>query len=324
MKKILFPFLTLCLLAFSLCACVEEYPEPLFVPEDISSEERVAIRTETHADIVYQLYNDRTCVLLGPESNKNLSSTALVLPASLSGGYRLIEIADGAFANTAYVSVTIPDTVTKIGARVFQKSAITEIILPDSVKEIGEECFDNCLNLENAVLSKSIKKLPYAAFFSCSSLEELTVPEGVVEIEEEALANLTSLKAITLPDSLKSIGNYAFWNSGTEELTFSLPKGLEEVGADAFWETPWLKTQTEEFVVVGQGVLLLYNGTETNVTLPKSVRYLSSAFARNCPDTLTLPPTLEGICENPFGDSTPPSITYTGDNEAIQEFLHSL
>ena len=324
MKKILFPLFALCLLAFSLLSCVEESPEPLFVPEDIPSEERVATGTETYADIVYQLYNDKTCVLLGPESNQNLSSSALVLPTSLSGRYRLVEIADGAFADTAYVSVTIPDSVTKIGARAFQKSAITEIVLPDSVKEIGEECFDNCLNLKRVVLSKSIQKIPYAAFFSCSSLEELTVPEGVAEIEEEALANLTGLKTITLPNTLKSIGSYAFWNSGTEGLTFSLPKGLEEVGADAFWETAWLKAQTEEFVIVGQGVLLLYNGTEPNVTLPESVRYLSSAFARNCPENLTLPSTLEGICENPFGDSAHPSIIYTGENKELQAFLQSL
>ena len=42
-----------------------------------------------------------------------------------------------------------------------------------------------------------------------------------------------------------------------------------------------MTAQTDEFVIVGNGVLLRYNGTSTDVSIPSGVRIIADAFCDN-------------------------------------------
>ena len=51
---------------------------------------------------------------------------------------------------------------------------------------------------------------------------------------------------------------------------------------DAFTDTPWLASKAkDEFVIVGDSVLLKYNGTDSTVVIPNTVKHLSAAFIGN-------------------------------------------
>ena len=112
----------------------------------------------------------------------------------------------------------------------------------------------------------------------------VTVPESieggkVVALGNEVFADNTTLQSVKMT-SVEVIGHYAFYNCpALSEVTLS--KKLWSVGVSAFETTPWLATQTDEFVVVGDGVLLKYQGSDLYVVLPENVKHLSNAFEVN-------------------------------------------
>ena len=83
-------------------------------------------------------------------------------------------------------SVTIPTSVTEIGARAFQNSSITSISIPGSVEVIPEDLCYNCSKLANLELHEGTKTIAAEAFMS------------------------TAIRELTLVDSLTSIGNNSF------------------------------------------------------------------------------------------------------------------
>ncbi len=96
------------------------------------------------------------------------------------------------------------------------------------------------------------------AFLDCKTLETIDLG-NVISIGTVAFSGCTSLSRVTASDSL--IG----------------------IGVNAFMNTPFLDSlSSEEFPVIGGGVLLAYNGSSASVTLPSNVRHVGSgAFAMN-------------------------------------------
>lgn len=317
MKKT-FLFVLLSLLAILLFSCTKESPEPIYVPETVSPENREKIGNEEANGISFDLYNDFTAVITAFDK-EGYPDTVLAVPEKYDR-YRVIAIADEAFYGADLISITLPDSIQSIGKCAFSRSSITEIRIPDSVKELGQEAFDNCLSLEKAVIGSGIREIPTGAFFSCHKLSEIVLPEGLEIIGEEAFAALPALEAITLPESLLEIGPFAFWNSGTSSLSYAIPEGVEKIGQSAFRESAWLKGQTEEFVVVGNGVLIDYNGTEKSVALPENISYLSDAFAFSEVTALTLNESLLEIDKGAFEDTKIKELSYSGENEIIKNF----
>ena len=105
----------------------------------------------------------------------------------------------------------------------------------------------------------------------------------VVAIGDGAFFENKSISSVTLPETVESIGIYAF-SDCSELRSFSATSSLWRVAPFAFDNTPWLSSQSEEFVTVGDGVLIAYNGTSRTPVLPDSVRHLGGAFAGS--DTL--------------------------------------
>lgn len=120
----------------------------------------------------------------------------------------LTEISSAAFGcsdNKNYMTelteLTIPNTITKIGARGFAGSNIHNIVIPESVTEIGEYAFStkNYLSEECTV----------------------TLPEGLKTIGKYAFRNKVIYK-IEIPESVTSIGEHAFlkeYSDGSPAIT---------------------------------------------------------------------------------------------------------
>lgn len=235
MKKTICFLLTFAALCTLLCGCVKESPEPVFTPPTIAPEDREKTDQLEYAGLIFDLYNDYTCELLGP-SETAIHDDTLAIP-EYCDDYKVVRICKNAFAGTEFTQITIPDSVKTIDEYAFQKCMVREIVLPKSLEKIGTECFDNCLELEKVTFQSAVEIIPTAAFYGCEKLKEMILPEGVKEIGEEAFASLKSLEKLVLPESLEKIGPYAFWGSGTQALQITVPKNVTSIGEDAFAST---------------------------------------------------------------------------------------
>ncbi len=193
--------------------------------------------------------------------------------------------------------------VTSIGDEAFRDhSEISEIWLPDSIKIIGEAAFSGCTSLRQIRLPFSLQRILNDAFRYCSSLESIEFPDGLISIGNNAFEECSLLPEIVLPDSVTSIAGNVFKNC--QSLSFvDIPKSVKVIGGNAFSGTPWLDAQEEEFVVVGNKVLLKYNGSKSTVGVPMSITSIVDAFAGNISlEEVILPESVTVISDYAFAD----------------------
>lgn len=86
------------------------------------------------------------------------------------------EIGDGAFSKChSLTSITLPDTVVKIGAYAFAGlSKLSAVNIPKHVSEIGDEAFSQCCSISSLVLPGTITRIGDGAFEGCEGLVSVT------------------------------------------------------------------------------------------------------------------------------------------------------
>ena len=118
----------------------------------------------------------------------------------------------------------------------YKQKSLTEFKFDDDVKTIGRLAFAE------------------------SGLKAVDIPDSVTAIEYGAFMNCNQLKDVTIPDTVTNIATRAF--SGTP------------------WLDEWLKADSEgaddDFLIVGDGILLAYRGNEQYVTIPEGVKQIGS------------------------------------------------
>lgn len=307
MKKLLLLFL---LTSLALCACVKESPEPIYQPETKTPETRTSLRTVQLEGITYELFSDLTCEIVEADPQE-YDPSSLALPDTVDQ-YKVIAIADEVFADAPFSHLTLPSFLQSIGKKCFEHTQLIDLKMPSTVTHLGDEAFANCPRLEKVSLSENLTQIPTAAFFGCN-LKEVSIPDGVTVIGEEAFGDNGALEKVTLPESLTTIGPYAFWHCAIKADGIKIPENVAQIGCNAFAQTPWFDAQTDEWVLVGKGVLIRYNGSEENVTLPKEVLYLSNAFDASASKTLTVSDSLLDIATDALAQSQIKDLKYEGD-----------
>ena len=205
------------------------------------------------------------------EFDKSISSTCII-----KEGTKII--ADSVFYNcTGLTSVTIPDSVTRIGNNAFYDcSGLTSITIPDSVTSIGsyafygctgltklsvpvnfiddteDYLFGNCVSLEDITLTSSIKqKMPDFEdldlvggprntpwYDSDSTNIKITISENITSIGRGVFHVGIGITSITIPDSVTSIGEFAF-SSCSDLESITIPDSVTSIGERAFRGTPY-------------------------------------------------------------------------------------
>ena len=92
--------------------------------------------------------------------------------------------------------------------------------------------------------------------------------------------NMEVAENVVIPDTIngypvKGIDNEVFMNM-TDIINIIIPDTVSHIGYNAFKGTKWYENLNDEFVIAGDKVLIKYNGTERNVEIPKTVKYLSA------------------------------------------------
>ena len=102
------------------------------------------------------------------------------------------KIADNCFSHNNTVTIDIPDTITEVGANVFEDCGqLLSIRMSKNVKDIKNRSFNNCKSLSSVVYpSTAVTKIGYNAFKDCWNLSSLTICSlSVPEIDDTNTSN---------------------------------------------------------------------------------------------------------------------------------------
>lgn len=168
-----------------------------------------------------------------------------------------------------------------------QSGVLTGSSTPAERLDLGREAAEGTeslnLNLnENAEKGKDFpkytiveQKIASQAYYQDDSLTEYEIGEGITEIGDFAFAR-TGLSSVAIPEGVEKIGYGAFYHCDSLESVI-IPDSVTEIAANAFAQTPWLantKTATYPFLIVGNGILIAYEGTDSVVNIPDGVKQI--------------------------------------------------
>jgi len=110
------------------------------------------------------------------------------------------------------LSITIPDSVTRIGNLAFAEfRGLTSMTIPDGVTSIGDYAFRGCAKLTSVSIPDSVTSIGVYAFSGCDRLTGVSIPDSVTSIGEGAFYHCGSLTSVTIPNSVTSIGDFPFF-----------------------------------------------------------------------------------------------------------------
>ena len=242
-------------------------------------------------------------------------------------------IGGGAFSECSNLqSVSIPDSIKKIGDAAFTYTHLTSVTIPASVTEIGLEVFRNCgyltaitvsdanpqyKSVDGVLLTKDGKRLiccPAAktgsfaipdtvteidtyAFYCCFTLTGVTIPDGVTCIGSHAFEGCHEFVSMSIPDSVTSIGEAAFM--GCNRLAdLKISNSLTKIEGATFMGCHGLTSVTIPDSVTDIGWQAFSEcGSLLGITLPDSVTCLGNSVFQDCDklQSLTLPDSVTSI-----------------------------
>lgn len=200
---------------------------------------------------------------------------SLEIPASVTS------IADHAFMDMASLSyVTLPDTLTAIGAHAFDGTGIQSIEIPAGVTEIKEYTFANTTSLKDVKVKGIVTSVGDYAFQN-SALTAIEFKDGLLSVGYYAFENARRLTTALFPDSTETLGDYIFQNCPA--LThFTVPANVKKIPDYAFYQCMALKTVTIPEGVEEIGAYAFEESGLASVTLPASMRIVNESAFGSC------------------------------------------
>ena len=132
-------------------------------------------------------------------------------------------------------SISIPESVTKIEYRAFEDTGLTELNLPSNITHVGSRVLNGNTGVKYLFIPKSFSDAGTGERLSSgqsmlygSAVESVEFENGIETIPSNALKDAVSTTSVIIPGSVKTIGDFAFQNSGLTSLT--LPEGVETLG----------------------------------------------------------------------------------------------
>lgn len=252
----------------------------IYFPDSISSVQEdafpVALFTEDAGDGI---------VFLGSEKDLVIEYVGDAAELTVPEGVRFV---GGGFArgNKNLTSVSLPEGLLSIGVESFRQcDVLTTYNIPSTVTRICEGAFRTTRHLTEIIIPDSVTAIDDYAFFETNDVLSIKIGENVKTIGYEAFDYNLLVTEVHIPDSVEYIGENAFLKC-LVLANVTGGKNVSYVGGSAFVQDPWfnnlcinagsdfgyLNTEAEK------KVLLLYDGRDTEVTLPDDVYCLSSAF----------------------------------------------
>lgn len=207
----------------------------------------------------------------------NGNDAVVNIPSEINGT-PVTTIGNAAFRDSSVTSVTIPDSVTEIGANAFAGCTnLTSVnyigdwskltiqsgnpAVEDAAKDAAnEQLFDFEFTPDNTAVivirykgtaadvtipsrykGKPVTMIEHTAFHNSSVVTSVTIPDSVTSIPDDAFSHCSQLTNISIPNSVTFIGFSAF-NSCTSLKSITLPSSLSTIQSYAFYNCGNLKT----------------------------------------------------------------------------------
>lgn len=259
----------------------------------------VFAESPTSGDWVYKLNEDQTTVTLTSYTG---SDSEIVIPDTIDGKC-VTAVGDGSkiFGEKASKinSVTLPQTVEKIGNNAFYNTNISSISFGKSLKEIGIGAFEYCENLKTVdfAQAENLETIKKEAFYNCTHLNSVDF-SGATKLKtigEGGFMQCRFLEKVDLSKTIvESIGKNAF-NScsvtpgkattypGLLSVKFSTTlKTIDEGAFESNYYLPEIEFP-ESLEYIGDGAFRNCMSLSGNLTIPKNVEYLGEgAFGMTC------------------------------------------
>ena len=278
----------------------------------------VCAGAETYGDFEYSVRDDGTVEITGYSG----SAEKVDIPEKIDGK-SVTRIGYDAFKYSSLASITIPDSVTRIGWSAFENcTSLTSVTIPNSVTDIGDDAFLGCTSLTSITIPDSVTEICYNAFAYCTSLTSITIPESVKSICGGAFSGCTSLTSITIPDSVTSIGG-AFYGC-TSLTSIAIPYGVTNIDYGTFEDCESLTSITIPDSVSSIGDHAFKGCTSlTSITIPDSVTEIGRIAFNGCTSltSITIPDSVTSIGDLAFYACTSlTSITILGSVTSIGDY----
>ena len=179
-------------------------------------------------------YSNQAYPLYIPDDLEEIGSCALAGCwdiDSLSLPNTLKKIGSYAFYQSSIESLKVPDTVTEIGDYAFCGTNLKELILPPSLDTISRGCFSGT-KITSALLPDNIKEIGDDAFFGCTYLTDLKLPQSLEKLGKGAFGSSGINHHIKIPMTLTEIPDGLF--SGTDIPSVEIPTSVTTIGDEAF------------------------------------------------------------------------------------------
>lgn len=231
----------------------------------------------------------------GTITKYNGTDTVVVIPSKING-VTVTTIGTDAFLGLNITSVTIPDSVTEIGANAFAGCTnLTSVNYagdwsnltiqsgnPAVQDAANEQLFDFAFTPDNTAVivrykgtaadvtipsrykGKPVTMIDHAAFHD-SAVTSVTIPDSVTSIPDDVFAFCSQLTNISIPNSVTFIGFSAF-NSCTSLKSITLPSSLSTIQSSAFYNCGNLET----------------------IRIPVSVTFIGNYAFAGCPSSMTV------------------------------------
>lgn len=184
-------------------------------------------------------------------------------------------IGEYAFFRCEAETVTLPDTLKRLGSNAFREcTSLKEVVVPESVEKMRGSVFLDCEALRTVKLPSSLTRIPSKTFRGCKLLKEVEIPSGVTAIGDSAFSSCEALEQLELPAGLTSIGAWGFSNCvALEGLT--IPEGVTEIGKAAFAGCDFVSFRLPEGVKTVSSRLFANCSKLKEVDLPDSVTLIA-------------------------------------------------
>jgi len=146
-------------------------------------------------------------------------------------------IGQSAFQNCIGLTgeLSLPSTVTTIGASAFVGTGCTSVKMPNALKAINDYAFYNVPISQRLVLPGRVQSVGVSAFEG-TKINGLVIPDGVTSIGDRAFADTPIQGHVTIPDGVTYLGTEAFSNSQLS--TVFLPNSIETISQGLFQGCP--------------------------------------------------------------------------------------
>lgn len=158
------------------------------------------------------------------------------------------------------------------------------------------------------------------AYYGNNTMSGYSLPENITAINDFAYAR-SNISSISLQDNVTKIGYGAFYHCDDLE-SVVIGKNVTDIEPFAFDKTKWLENwyaSKQEFLIVGDGILLAYNGGNSHVTIPEGVKKIApyAFYMHHGILSVSLPDSLVEIGEAAFSGCSNLEDVFGGTNVEV-------